>query len=65
MTKVVSVIVAIAIVAHLIRPLGLPGLRRRADAWKLVLVAFGLIVMVTLVRPEGPAMDAAPASEAG
>lgn len=52
MTKVISIVVALAIVAHLIRPLGLPGLKRRADAWKLVILAFALIAAVILVRPE-------------
>ncbi|MEM8852516.1 MAG: hypothetical protein ROR55_28875 [Devosia sp.] len=52
MTKIVSAIVAIAVIAHLIRPLGLPGLRRRSDAWKLAVGALLLIVVVTVIRPE-------------
>jgi len=53
MTKIISVIVALAIIAHLIRPLGLPGLTRRADAWKLAIAALVIIVVVTVIRPEG------------
>ncbi|MBJ3775270.1 hypothetical protein [Acuticoccus mangrovi] len=53
MTKIVSAIVLIAMAAHLIRPLGLPGLRRRGDVWKLAVVAFLVIVAVVAVRPEG------------
>ncbi|UOM37021.1 hypothetical protein [Acuticoccus sp. I52.16.1] len=52
MTRIISVIIALAIIAHLIRPLGLPGLRRRADAWKLVVVAFVLFAAVIVLRPE-------------
>ncbi|MEM9222023.1 MAG: hypothetical protein AAGB11_06425 [Pseudomonadota bacterium] len=53
MTKIVSVIVLCAMVAHLIRPFGLPGLRKRGDAWKLAVAALLLIAIVTVVRPEG------------
>lgn len=53
MTKIISAIVALAIIAHLIRPFGLPGLTRRSDAWKLALAAFALILLVAVVRPEG------------
>lgn len=52
MTKVVSLIVLCAMAAHLIRPLGLPGLKRRGDVWKLAVVALALIAFVVLVRPE-------------
>ncbi|ORE93432.1 hypothetical protein [Acuticoccus yangtzensis] len=56
MTKIISTIVILAIIAHMIRPLGLPGLKRRADAWKLVLIAFAVIAITILVRPE-PSAD--------
>jgi len=52
MTKIVSVLVICAMVAHMIRPFGLPGLKRRGDVWKIALVAFALIAVVILVRPE-------------
>ncbi|MCF3935884.1 hypothetical protein L1787_21065 [Acuticoccus sp. M5D2P5] len=52
MTKIISVIVVLAMAAHLIRPLGLPGLKRRSDVWKLAASAFVVIVLVVLVRPE-------------
>ena len=52
MTKVLSIVVSLAIIAHLIRPLGLPGLKRRKDAWKIVVVAFALIAGAILIRPE-------------
>jgi len=49
--KVIWVAFAAAMVAHLIRPFGLPGLRRRGDAWKLAVVAFALFALVVMVRP--------------
>lgn len=52
MVKVVAAILSLAMVAHIIRPFGLPGLTRRADAWKLAVAALLLVVVVTLVRPE-------------
>ncbi len=52
MTQIITVIIALAIIAHLIRPLGLPGLRRRADAWKLVIFAFVLFAAIIFLRPE-------------
>ena len=36
---------------QLLYPLGLPGLRRRRDFWKLALVAFALWTIVLLIRP--------------
>ena len=36
---------------HLIRPIGLPGLRRRADFWKIAVVAIGLMMLTVLIRP--------------
>lgn len=52
MTKIVSVLVICAMAAHMIRPFGLPGLKRRGDVWKIALVAFALIAAVIAVRPE-------------
>lgn len=52
MSKIISTVVVCAMVAHLIRPFGVPGLRRRSDAWKLAIVAFAIIALTALVRPE-------------
>jgi uncharacterized membrane protein YdcZ (DUF606 family) len=52
MAKVLSVILSLAMVAHVIRPFGLPGLTRRADAWKLAVVALLVLAVATAVRPE-------------
>ena len=52
MTKAFALVIAAAMAVHLIRPLGLPGLRKRSDAWKLALVALALILAVAVLKPE-------------
>lgn len=52
MTKILSLLVVAMMILHLIRPLGLPGLRRRSDFWKLALVALGAI-LVTVALSHG------------
>ena len=47
MAKLIMVFFAAAACVQLIKPLGLPGLRQRRDAWKLAL--FGLIAVSILV----------------
>lgn len=42
-TKVLSYLIIAMMILHIIRPLGLPGLRKRGDFWKLAVIA--LIVM--------------------
>jgi hypothetical protein len=37
-------------VVHIIRPLGLPGMRKRADFWKVAIVAFVIWAVTLLVR---------------
>jgi len=39
MTKLFTVLILVAMVIHIVKPLGLPGLRRRADFWKLAVLA--------------------------
>jgi len=38
-TKVLSYLIIAMMILHIIRPLGLPGLRKRSDFWKLAVVA--------------------------
>jgi len=38
-TKVLSYLIIAMMVLHIIRPLGLPGLKKRSDFWKLAVVA--------------------------
>ncbi len=46
MTRIVTIILAMAMVAHLIKPFGFPGLKKRGDVWKIAVLAFGIVVVV-------------------
>lgn len=48
MTKLLSFVVIGMMIVHLIRPLGLPGLRRRKDFWKLAVLALAAIGITVL-----------------
>lgn len=50
MTKTLGLLLILAMIVHLIRPLGLPGLRRRADFWKIAVFAFAIWTMALLLR---------------
>jgi len=50
MTKLIGLLLILAMVVHLIRPLGLPGLRRRADFWKVAVLAFAIWFVVLVFR---------------
>lgn len=39
MTKALSLVIIGMMVVHLIKPLGLPGLKKRGDFWKLAVLA--------------------------
>jgi ABC-type branched-subunit amino acid transport system permease subunit len=49
--KTIAVILALAMLAQIIKPFGLPGLRRRSDAWKIALFALAIMVLVVGLRP--------------
>ena len=51
MTKAIGLFLLLAMVVQIIRPLGLPGLRKRADFWKLAVIAFIIWSLVLLLRP--------------
>jgi len=50
MTKTISVLLILAMVIQIIKPLGLPGLRRRGDFWKLAVVAFAIWSFALILR---------------
>ncbi|MCQ0988445.1 hypothetical protein [Jiella marina] len=52
MTKLFSLLFIGLMVAHLIRPFGLPGLKRRGDFWKIAVVGFIVFGLTILIRPE-------------
>lgn len=45
MTKILSLVIIGLMVIQIIKPLGLPGLKRRADFWKLAVMALALVVV--------------------
>lgn len=49
MSKVLALIIVAMMVVHLIRPLGLPGLKRRSDVWKVALAALAAIAATVLL----------------
>ncbi len=46
-TKILPVLLVLLMGLHIIKPLGLPGLKRRGDFWKIAIIA--LIVMALTV----------------
>ena len=50
MTKVLSLLIVLAMAVQIIRPLGLPGLKKRADAWKLAVGALAAIMLVAATK---------------
>jgi hypothetical protein len=50
MTKALAFILILAMGVQIIKPLGLPGLRRRMDFWKIALFAFAIWSVTLLGR---------------
>lgn len=50
MTKTISVLLILAMAVQIIKPLGLPGLRRRGDFWKLAIFAFAIWGATLILR---------------
>jgi hypothetical protein len=51
MSKLFSLLICLLMVIQIIRPFGLPGLRRRVDFWRLALLALLVFGVTTLIRP--------------
>jgi len=49
-TRILSIAIILAMIIQLIRPLGLPGLKTRADAWKLAVAALVTIAIVAMTK---------------
>ena len=45
MTKILSLVIMGLMIVQIIKPLGLPGLRRRSDFWKLAVVALAMVAL--------------------
>lgn len=50
-TKILLILVLVAMVLHLIKPFGVPGLKRRADVWKIALILIFAMMMALALRP--------------
>ncbi len=50
MFKILALLLLAAMAVHIIKPLGLPGLKRRADAWKIAIIAFGLFFVAVVAQ---------------
>ncbi|WP_199194740.1 hypothetical protein [Phyllobacterium phragmitis] len=50
MTKILLVLLLVVMALHLVKPLGLPGLRQRSDFWKIAVVAIGLMFLVVALH---------------
>ena len=50
MTKLLSLLIVGLMLIQLIKPLGLPGLRRRRDFWKIAIVMVVAIVVTAAIR---------------
>ncbi len=49
-TKLLALFLLLAMVAHIIKPLGLPGLKKRADFWKIAVIAFVVMSLVIVLQ---------------
>lgn len=49
MTKVLPLLLLAVMVLHLFRPIGLPGLRKRGDVWKIALIALAMMGLTVLL----------------
>ena len=49
MTKLIALFMAALALIQFIKPLGLPGLKRRQDAWKLAVAGAGLMLLVIVL----------------
>lgn len=49
--KLIGLFLVLVMAVQLIYPIGLPGLKRRRDFWKLAVLAFVLWSIVLVIRP--------------
>ncbi|WP_158598493.1 hypothetical protein [Notoacmeibacter ruber] len=49
--KAFSLLILLIMAIQLIYPLGLPGLKRRRDFWKLALIALFVTALTIFIRP--------------
>lgn len=52
MAKALALILLLAMLVQIIRPIGWPGLKRRGDFWKIAVAAIVVMMLTVLVRPQ-------------
>ncbi|MBL0374619.1 hypothetical protein JJB09_21640 [Rhizobium sp. KVB221] len=50
MAKIVPLLAILLMLLHLIRPLGLPGLKRRRDFWKIAILMIAAVLFAAVLR---------------
>ena len=50
MAKILPLLAIVLMALHLIRPLGVPGLRKRRDFWKIAIAMIAAICVAALLR---------------
>lgn len=50
MTKIITLLLVLAMGVQIIKPFGLPGLKRRMDFWKIAVFAFVIWTVALLGR---------------
>jgi hypothetical protein len=53
MTKLLSLVIVGLMIVQLIKPLGLPGLKKRGDFWKLAVLAMAAISLTVALGHAG------------
>jgi hypothetical protein len=51
MGKIIAIFLILAMGIQIIKPLGLPGFRKRRDFWKVAVAAFVIWSLTLLLRP--------------
>lgn len=51
MVKVLALLLIVLMALQIIRPFGIPGLKRRGDFWKIAAAAIVAMGVIALVRP--------------
>lgn len=52
MAKIVPVLAVLLMVLHLIKPIGLPGLTRRKDFWKIAIVMIAAVLLAAILHQQ-------------
>jgi hypothetical protein len=51
MSKAIALVLLAAMLVQIVKPLGLPGLRKRSDFWKVAVLAIVVMMVTVAVRP--------------